>query len=363
MPRLLIGNFDFENTLARDGQQTPVALRRIVAGLAPAWGAAAEDGDVLWTPQPIDEMFLDRLADAGLPRLSVVSPGDEIPSGLSLTPWGWTQEVIVWGQSVGAMVTAPQLPVVRQLNSRSFSFAQEQRHGVGLSGSARVESVSDLTAAIKPLVDQGLGWVVKAEFSNSSRERFVHRGKTPVDSIALKLWAQRRLVRGQALFVEPWVHRIDEIGVQLIVPQNGEPRVEGITGLLVDEAGNFQGCEFTPHLDSEPLWAESVHVALDVAHAAQEAGYFGPLGIDAMRYRTSDGEEFFRPLQDINARWTMGRLSLGLRRLLENPGKSAAGGDAGTFRVKPSFTFELRKGDAKGFWTPPESGDRDVRVR
>ena len=35
-----------------------------------------------------------------------------------------------------------------------------------------------------------------------------------------------------------------------------------------------------------------------------------------MLYRDSSGSERLRPLQDINARFTMGRLSLGLRRLL-----------------------------------------------
>ena len=35
-----------------------------------------------------------------------------------------------------------------------------------------------------------------------------------------------------------------------------------------------------------------------------------------MRYRASTGELGWRPLQDINARWTMGRVALGWQRVL-----------------------------------------------
>jgi hypothetical protein len=58
------------------------------------------------------------------------------------------------------------------------------------------------------------------------------------------------------------------------------------------------------------------------ARRIQELGYFGPLGIDVMQYRAADGEIRWRPLQDINARLTMGRVALGLRRLL-GPGERA----------------------------------------
>ena len=48
----------------------------------------------------------------------------------------------------------------------------------------------------------------------------------------------------------------------------------------------------------------------------QELGYFGPLGIDAAEHELLMGEVMLRPLQDINARFTMGRLALGFRPLL-----------------------------------------------
>ena len=53
-----------------------------------------------------------------------------------------------------------------------------------------------------------------------------------------------------------------------------------------------------------------------IAQRVQQLGYFGPLGIDAMQYRDEAGAIRLRPLQDVNARYTMGRLALGFGRVL-----------------------------------------------
>ncbi|MBI5760512.1 MAG: hypothetical protein HZA46_18510 [Planctomycetales bacterium] len=54
-----------------------------------------------------------------------------------------------------------------------------------------------------------------------------------------------------------------------------------------------------------------------VAREVQRRGYFGPLGIDAMLFRDDAGQTRLRPIQDVNARYTMGRLALGWRRFLK----------------------------------------------
>jgi hypothetical protein len=60
----------------------------------------------------------------------------------------------------------------------------------------------------------------------------------------------------------------------------------------------------------------AVETALRLATRLQKLGYFGPLGVDAMQYRDDAGRGRLRRLQDINARYTMGRLALGFRRIL-----------------------------------------------
>ena len=120
--------------------------------------------------------------------------------------------------------------------------------------------------------------------------------------------------------------------MQFEVPTTGSPRLIGVTPMRVDGRGQYAGSMFSQdhsrdHSEDRPAnssdsqwdhhdWAAAITVGLRAAETLQAQGYFGPLGIDAMSYRDSTGARQIRPLQDINARWTMGRLSLGWRRLL-----------------------------------------------
>jgi len=90
----------------------------------------------------------------------------------------------------------------------------------------------------------------------------------------------------------------------------------GVTPLLVDRSGVYRGSRFGCPAHELEEWQPAVEIAMRVAGRLQSLGYFGPLGIDAMRYRDNTGEIRLRPLQDLNARYTMGRLALGFVRLL-----------------------------------------------
>src|SRR5690606_11393697 len=187
-----------------------------------------EEGDAIWCPESMDSNFFDRLRQHGFPEIQRLSTISNRPVGLQLVPWGWSSAVVDWGQSIGAAVHPPSLEAVRTVNSRRFSHRLEQERGTALPGATIVESLSQLSAAIDRMAAGGRGWVVKAEFSHASRERYLHRGippdfsgasargeterhDAPCDRDALTRWAERRLATGQALFVEPWVERIDEV--------------------------------------------------------------------------------------------------------------------------------------------------------
>jgi hypothetical protein len=85
---------------------------------------------------------------------------------------------------------------------------------------------------------------------------------------------------------------------------------------LVDRSCVYRGSRFAAGAGDVESWQPAVEVASRVAHVLQRRGYFGPLGIDAMQYRDAAGQTRLRALQDLNARYTMGRLALGFRRLL-----------------------------------------------
>ena len=320
MPRLFLGNFDFEHRLADPTRQMPAKLERINAELASSWLAIAEDGDYLWTPQPIEAGFFEQAVRDGLPRVIPVVSFDDVPRGVECVPWGWTDDVRRLCDKHGWIRNDPSDEAVRAGNSRRFSAALEREWLCGLDFAGEATSLQEIERLIS-FHDPESRWVVKAEFGMSGRERILGCG-SPTE--ADRHWIEKRLAADGVVFFEPWVDRINEVGIQIDIPREGDPQLVGITPIIVDERGQYAGSRFvtaanSSHLDArEAVISRSkmATVAIRAAKRLQERGYFGRLGVDAMRYRAANGNVRLRPLQDINARWTMGRLSLGLCRLL-----------------------------------------------
>jgi hypothetical protein len=327
MSRIFLGNFDFEHELA-----DPVAGDRPVPTPAKgtarrttgkwtgserfwAWLPIAGTDDCIVVPDRVDVRDFDGLAELGLPvprRFMQEGEFDSLP-GAELVPWGWTQSVVALGQLHGWKCAAPPLAVVREVNSRAFRFERERESGAGLAGAAIVDSIDELERVIRGHGSSRHGWLLKANFGMSGRE--AQRGRERVLDENLRNWAQKRFTTGPIVF-EPMLERVAEAGIQFEIFQSGPPQLMGITPLLVDRSGVYRGSRFgCPPKEIAP-WQPAVESAMRAAESAKSRGYLGPLGIDAMLFRDSAGDVRLRPLQDLNARYTMGRLALGFRRIL-----------------------------------------------
>ena len=314
MPRLLIGNFEFEYALAYRSR-LPSSVRRLVVELAPLMSAVADKGDYVRLPAPIEAGFFERLAAEGLPSIRPVVNPAEITEAVEASPWGWTEAVRADCARYGWRYAAPPQSVICAVNSRQFSHELEQAWGIALPRSAVAGSLDELRSAIGRLPPGVDRWVVKASFGMSARERVLGRGATL--SKHASAWIEKRLRCDGAVFFEPWVERIEEAGLQYTIPASGPPVFEGLTLLLTDRWGRYCGCRFAGDIGDDLRWRPAIQTGLRVAELLKERGYFGPLGIDAMRYRDEEGRARLRPIGDINARCTMGRLALGLRRVLK----------------------------------------------
>lgn len=321
MRRLFFGNFHFESELSAARGWTPAAsLWRISAERAPSWIALAEEGDLIWTPEPIADSFWKSLAEQGLPRGRSVSepPADDF----ELIPWGWSPRT----RLLGGRASPPTDEAVRLGNSREWSFELERQLGVALPGAARIGRIEEIADVVRRSASQfgeresEHAWVIKANFGMAARERVLGRGS--VLTPANESWLQRRLQSDGAVFFEPWLPRRAEVGIQWSLPKPGlgQPTLQGITPLLTDKQGGYRGSEFSLDAIVPAEWQSAVDVSQQAARHLQQLGYFGPLGIDAAIYEDSTGRAIARPLQDINARYTMGRLALGFRGLLR-PGE------------------------------------------
>ncbi len=322
MSRLFVGNFDFEQELSRESRQSSsAALRRMSAERAVCWISLAEDGDWIWTPEPMAEDFWESLAAQGLPRVRGVVDWKSVTASISeVIAWG----CLPWTRASHCTMAHPTDLAVQQANSRAWSFSLEQQLGAALPGAARLERIEEISETVRrsaselgePATEHG--WVIKANFGMAARERLLGRG--PTLTTTQHNWLCRRLASDGAVFFEPWLRRRAEVGIQWILPPLGQgpPKLEGLTPLLCDSQGGYCGSEFSLDTSIPREWRRAVEVCEQAAMQLQSLGYFGPLGVDAAIYGDSAGNVITRPLQDVNARFTMGRLALGFRRLLRD---------------------------------------------
>lgn len=323
MSQVFFGNFNFEYLLAGGNYSSlPASIQRINAELATCWMLVAQEGDYLVLPQTVDEEFWDRMQLAGFPSVNPILLGKSLPSKLlHFTPWGWTKELIQFAEKNRLEFHAPSLEAVQQANSRKFSALLEEEFQVALPEARMVTSFEEFSKAVQQLPAENPRWVVKNEFSNSARERIIGQGTNIIE--AEQNWMTKRWKKNSPLFFEPWVNAIEEAGIHFTIPTKEEAEKEivfdGVTPLLTDASGRYCGSRVVPHNNNAFIstWQTAVEVGFQVATRLQAIGYFGPVGIDAMRFRQLDGSVGLRPLQEINARWTMGRLTLGLRKLLQ----------------------------------------------
>lgn len=321
-PVLFIGNFDFEHRLADDGWNAPAALIRRNAELSLAWLCAARSGDWLWQP---DGSAIELIGGTSPDDWSIgrtVRDWRKIESPFVLEPWGWTRG---WcRETSNRRSDAPPLSwdVVRSVNGRDYRAHLEKSLFPDSAGApAIVSDVGELDTVIEN-VATNRGWVVKSRWGMSGRQQ--RRGRGLPDE-RVRMWIAERISCDGAVVVEPWLTIAAEGGSQWLLPVAGEPVWLGLTELEVDQRGQPRGCWTAPKPDS--LWTDDWQAQVReatrrIAKSVQADDYYGPLGIDVALIAEEGAATRLRPLQDLNARWTMGRLALEAGRWLD-------GGEAG----------------------------------
>lgn len=318
MNRLFFGNFDFEEQL-RGETRRPGRLERLVTELAACWLAVCDEGDRIWCPGRVDVGFLEALSPVTGEELESVFVGDvsRIPAGMELVPWGWSPAAVEFGQRHGLQVNPPPLDVVKLGNSREFSVPRELSPDDETEFAVLCRTLGQVLAKIERLPDS-CQWVIKANWSHAARERIIGRGPRISDSEIA--WVKQRLVRDGVVSWELWLDRRGELGVQWEIAPGGDVQLVAVTELMVDARGQYAGTWVpgSSTLTSSPggrgeqvrLVEQAIEETRPVVEELAGLGYLGPVGIDCMRYYDPFvGCERLRPLQDINVRWTMGRIA------------------------------------------------------
>jgi len=297
--RLFVPNFGFEDDLS--GRRMSRTARAATMGLCGVWTPLLEPSDqiVSWGIE----------GDSGTSEQrqeSSFGQGRQV----EVVPWGWSLSVARFAEATGSTQKIPELGVVERINRRSWAFERESQMGMCPVGTTVIESITELRSLVAKGRDEGDGWVVKSDLGAAGRGQRRIRGTT-VDGVVLE-WVAEMLKRDGLVIIEPWLDSIGEVGLQFEIKPGAKVRHCGVTELLVTESGGYRGSRIgTPPRGMSPKALESLLAMVEplVAEIGR-SGYFGPLGIDSMRYRLPTGETTWRPLQDVNARHTMGRCAL-----------------------------------------------------
>jgi hypothetical protein len=332
-----------------------MAVRDLADDLAMLPALLAAAGDLVVVPERPAPAFLQALQMAGLPvpELVVWEPLSRPPPAelatrrlADLQPWGWSPD------SVTAMTPlAGQLPesvahpsmrwhdVGRELYAKTWSAAWladivadlRAREGDWICGPEVVGSSCASETEAKRLLTAGFGgsWqraVVKADYGAAGGQQMIV-GAADLEEYQQR-WLRRVLREAGRVVIEPWLDRKLDLSAQFEVDDDGSLRLLGVTRFLADGRGRFQGVFVhnmfggsqpdVTHLldddgrDSRRLWRLFDHIGACL-HKCLPAGFRGALGIDAFVYHdTTDGALRLKPIVEVNPRFTMGRVALGL---------------------------------------------------
>jgi hypothetical protein len=312
MPALYVGNFDFEHKLGPAPLvNLPGHLRRLNHELSATFLAVAKDGDAILGFGQTEIEHIQSVIKLPAPRLVPCASINDIPDpeNWTLIPWGWNDEMLQLAQKYRMQGTPSSLDPISYGNARSTSIGWETKRDCGLQGSQELCSIEQAVAYFADQTSTTTRSVIKSQFSMSGRERILIQGNILSDSQIA--WLSKRLTKKIRLFVEPWVEKMLELSTHWQLIPSQPPQLLGWTPLLTTERGehlgNLVGLE--SYAAKNALLAEIELEVRLLAEHLQQQGYSGPLSVDSMFYRDVQQQVRVRPLQDVNARWSMGRMA------------------------------------------------------
>lgn len=226
-----------------------------------------------------------------------------IPQGaLRIESWGASQWIAAWAKTHGIPYDMPKWSVVREVNSKVFSFL----HSLPLCGATLLHNEKEARAWLAATLGNK---VLKTAYGVSGRGHLLIKDDmiswNTIDRFLRREWNQ-----GNPVIAEPWVERTLDFSTQWSIEKSGESIYLGATICHNDAYGRYMG---TSAGEEKQLFGTAYDFLLEHQEHAKKLlrtmhahGYFGPVGFDAMLYCNA----LLHPIVEINARKTMGWFAL-----------------------------------------------------
>lgn len=298
--RLHVANTYFESELCKEGLFSPAnaleqsPIYRHLQWL-PFFYADPEEG-VLVTRPPPAQIFSD-LPLFSSPHCVLLSEA-KFSSYHELVSWGTSASLAAWAKKQQLLYSMPPWEVVRQVNSKEFSFL----HAPQLPGSALLRNR-----------EEALDWIAKQKGSSVLKTCFGVSGRghlhLPENHSKLSSFLQQ----GWPIIGEPWVRRSIDFSTQWEILQPNELRYLGTTLCDNDAKGRYLQTR-VGNVQLPFGFEEHCVEARRLLQLIARFGYFGNVGFDAMLYEDSKGKLQLHPIVEINARKTMGWVALEIQK-------------------------------------------------
>lgn len=313
--------------------------------------AIAHHEDVVLLRSIPNNKQLAKLQQAGLLLPEIVAyDGKTFPSELAkrklggFRPWAWTPEASQLFEGVADNPTENSLHPWREampaslLSKALVSQLQEHLHlannqsRVVTSATAASEFITrHFTQNEQPLLlKPALACAGQGHFSLTGIESLPHCHK----------WLARTFATQRAIVIEPHLPRIADFSVLYEISRSGEVRFLSYTSLHTDSQGRYLGTTVAPKIGSLLSSELTIRFHENCVQAADEhlsapefykrllppvlrkllPNYHGPVAVDALFFRDAEGRALIRPVVEINARNSMGRIAHHLRRQLAPDG-------------------------------------------
>lgn len=320
MKTLFIANTDFEFELTR---KQPMGLKEALERspltmqlqFLPLLLLDEKDAvGVTMLPDPSYLDYLEEVRGSPIPQLYCFdditknSPFEQVRS------WGHSLQVYKWSQKRNLQYKTPSWDSTVRVNSKAFSFQESPK----LPGAKLLKSSDEVKSWLS---ENSFKKVIKGCFGVAGRENFIidpteNQLNPKLDSFLQSQWKKSLPVVG-----EPWVNRKQDFSTQWEITPTGQVIYLGATVMDNDTQGRYLRTITGPEKNIFPktYWAleKQKEFSLRILDKMKNEGFFGNVGIDAMTYTLSEkqDEEFLHPVVEINARQTMGYVSLCFQKL------------------------------------------------
>lgn len=218
------------------------------------------------------------------PRLFLL---DSPPAAQRIETWGPSLSIDRWAQDHKIPYHLPDWSLVREINSKAFSFT----HSPKLPGASLLHNREEVDQWIRLTPGPK---VLKTCYGTAGQGHY-HIGQGPLPT-------------HYPLIGEPWVERLFDFSTQW-----DQGQLLGATPFLNDPNGTYKSTLVSPFKSFSWALEKHLDIAQPLVQQIVNLGYSGNLGIDAFVYRFQN-QTHLHPIVEINARKTMSWVALQVQK-------------------------------------------------